>query len=46
VPDRIAVALNVEKPNVGGYLNTGRDLVANLLGSALAGVVVAGRSRR
>jgi len=41
-----AVALNVEESNIGGYLNTGRDLVANLLGSACAGVVVARRSRQ
>lgn len=30
--------------NVGGYQNTGRDLVANLLGSGLAGVIVARRT--
>jgi uncharacterized membrane protein YjdF len=41
-----AVAVNVEESNVGGYLNTGRDLVANLLGSATAGVIVARRARR
>ena len=40
-----AIALNVEDSNVGGYLNTGRDLVANMLGAALAGVVVARRVR-
>ena len=40
------VALNVEESNIGGYLNTGRDLVANLLGSALAGLVVARRPSR
>ena len=40
-----AIALNVEDSNVGGYLNTGRDLVANMLGSALAGVFVARRVR-
>ena len=36
-----AIALNVEDSNVGGYLNTGRDLVANMLGAAVAGMVVA-----
>jgi hypothetical protein len=41
-----AVALNVEESNVGGYLNTGRDLVANLLGAAVAGMIVARRSLR
>lgn len=41
-----AVALNVEESNVGGYLNTGRDLVANLLGAAVAGVIVARRVTR
>lgn len=40
-----AIALNVEDSNVGGYLNTGRDLVANMLGAAVAGVVVARRVR-
>ena len=40
-----AIALNVEESNVGGYLNTGRDLVANMLGAAVAGVVVARRVR-
>jgi uncharacterized membrane protein YjdF len=37
------ISLNVEESNIGGYLNTGRDLVANLLGSALAGMFVARR---
>lgn len=41
-----AVALNVEESNVGGYLNTGRDLVANLLGGATAGLIAARRRRR
>jgi hypothetical protein len=41
-----AVALNVEESNVGGYLNTGRDLVANLLGAAAGALVVARRVRR
>jgi uncharacterized membrane protein YjdF len=40
-----AIALNVEDSNVGGYLNTGRDLVANMLGAAVAGMVVARRVR-
>lgn len=29
--------------NVGGYRNTGRDLIANLLGAAVAGIVAARR---
>ncbi len=33
----------VEESNIGGYLNTGRDLVANLLGAAVGGVIVARR---
>lgn len=40
-----AIALNVDDSNVGGYLNTGRDLVANMLGAALSGAVVARRVR-
>jgi uncharacterized membrane protein YjdF len=40
-----AIALNVEESNVGGYLNTGRDLVANMLGAAVAGTIVARRGR-
>lgn len=40
-----AIALNVEESNVGGYLNTGRDLVANMLGAAVAGAIVARRVR-
>ncbi len=40
-----AIALNVEDSNVGGFLNTGRDLVANMLGAAAAGIVVARRVR-
>ena len=40
-----AIALNVEESNVGGYLNTGRDLVANLLGAAATAVVVSHRVR-
>lgn len=32
--------------NVGGYHNTGRDLVANLLGAATAAVIVVHRERR
>lgn len=38
--------LAVEDTNVGGYRNTGRDLIANLLGSAVAGTVAATRHRR
>lgn len=30
--------------NVGGYRNTGRDLIANLLGAAVAGIIAARRS--
>ena len=41
-----AIALNVEESNIGGYLNTGRDLVANMLGAALAGAIVARRAQR
>jgi uncharacterized membrane protein YjdF len=40
-----AVALNVDESNIGGYLNTGRDLVANLLGAAVAAIIVARRVR-
>jgi uncharacterized membrane protein YjdF len=40
-----AVALNVEESNVGGYLNTGRDLVANMLGAASGALVVVRRVR-
>jgi hypothetical protein len=40
-----AIALNVEASNVGGYLNTGRDLVANMLGAAVAALVVVRRVR-
>ena len=40
-----AIGLNVEESNVGGYLNTGRDLVANLLGAAAAALVVVRRVR-
>ena len=32
--------------NVGGYHNTGRDLIANMLGAATAGAVVVRRIRR
>lgn len=41
-----AIALNVEESNIGGYLNTGRDLVANLLGAAVAAIIVARRVSR
>jgi hypothetical protein len=40
-----AIALNVEESNIGGYLNTGRDLVANMLGAAAAALVVVRRVR-
>jgi hypothetical protein len=40
-----AIALNVEESNIGGYLNTGRDLVANMLGAAVAALVVVRRVR-
>lgn len=30
---------------MGGYRNTGRDLIANLLGAAVAGIVAARRER-
>ena len=40
-----AVSLNVEESNVGRYLNTGWDLVANMLGAALATLVVVRRIR-
>ena len=35
--------LVVEDTNVGGYQNTGRDLVANMLGAAVAAVIAARR---
>ena len=38
--------LVVEDTNVGGYQNTGRDLVANMLGAATAAVIAARRRRR
>jgi hypothetical protein len=41
-----AIALNVEESNIGGYLNTGRDLVANMLGAAVAALVVVRRTPR
>ncbi len=31
--------------NVGGYRNTGGDLITNLLGAAVAGIVAARRER-
>ena len=40
-----AIALNVEESNIGGYLNTGRDLVANMAGAAVAALVVVRRIR-
>lgn len=38
--------LVVEDTNVCGYRNTGRDLIANLLGAAVAGGIAATRHRR
>jgi hypothetical protein len=35
--------LVLPETNVGGYRNTGRDLIANLLGAAVAGVIAARR---
>jgi hypothetical protein len=35
--------LVVPETNVGGYRNTGRNLIANLLGAAVAGMVAARR---
>lgn len=40
------VTLLVEDTNVGGYRNTGRDLIANLLGAAVAGAIASARHRR
>lgn len=37
--------LVLPETNVGGYRNTGRDLIANLLGAAVAGIVAARRER-
>lgn len=37
--------LALEDTNVGGYRNTSRDLVANMLGSAVAAVIAARRER-
>jgi hypothetical protein len=38
--------LLVEDTNVGGYHNTGRDLIANMLGAAVAATIAAVRHRR
>lgn len=35
--------LVLPETNVGGYRNTGRDLIANLLGAAIAGIIAARR---
>lgn len=40
------LTLVLEDTNVGGYTNTGRDLVANLLGAAVAAAVAARRHAR
>ena len=36
----------VPETNVGGYLNTGWDLVANAVGVTIAAVIIGARSRR
>jgi uncharacterized membrane protein YjdF len=41
-----AATLLVPETNVGGYLNTGWDLVANTTGATLAAVVISMRGRR
>ena len=38
------ITLLVEDTNIGGYRNTGRDLIANMLGAAVTGAVAARRS--
>jgi uncharacterized membrane protein YjdF len=38
------IAKTVEDSNIGGFDNTGRDLIANLLGSSVAGVIAARRT--
>lgn len=38
--------LTLPDTNVGGYHNTGRDLIANMSGAAVAGIVVVRRIRR
>ena len=38
--------LVLPETNVGGYRNTGRDLIANLLGAGMAGIVAARRERK
>ena len=37
------IAKTVEDSNIGGFDNTGRDLIANLLGAGVAGVIAARR---
>jgi uncharacterized membrane protein YjdF len=39
------IAKTVEDSNIGGFDNTGRDLIANLFGSGVAGLVAARRMR-
>ncbi len=38
-----AITLTVPEHNVGGYVNTGWDLVSNLVGACTAGVVIVAR---
>jgi uncharacterized membrane protein YjdF len=38
------IAKTVEDSNIGGFDNTGRDLIANLLGAAVAGVIAVRRT--
>ncbi len=40
------LTLVLEETNVGGFHNTGRDLIANCLGAGVAGAVVVRRLRR
>ncbi|MEC9373674.1 MAG: hypothetical protein VYC34_07510, partial [Planctomycetota bacterium] len=41
-----AATLLVPETNVGGYVNTARDMVWNMIGSALAAALVVVRSRQ
>ena len=41
-----AATLTMRETNVGGYTNTGWDLVANLVGSVVAALGISFRSRR
>lgn len=40
------IAKTVKDTNIGGFDNTGRDLIANLLGAATAALIVMHRERR